>query len=107
MGDISDTSDVLSVVNVTYTVDTVVTPNGGVSPPPGLSRSSNTLSVDPADAAFESLAAGVEKVIVVSYDVSDGLDTVAQKVDITITGTNDAPIIVEAVVTRGAVKETR
>merc|ERR1711964_968301 len=66
--------------------------SGGI-PPAGLSLSGNTLSVDPAHAAFDNLSAGVDRVIVASYNVSDGLDTVGQTLTITITGTNDPPVV--------------
>merc|ERR1712169_14054 len=82
-------SDVLNAVNLTYTVADVATGGGGVDVPAGLSLSGNTLSVDPAHATFDNLAAGGEvRTIVASYNVSDGLDTVGQTLTITITGTN-------------------
>jgi len=60
----------------------------------GLSLSGSTLTVDPAHAAFQDLAAGEERQIVVSYEVIDGQGgSIAQTATITITGTNDAPVV--------------
>ncbi len=60
----------------------------------GVSITGSTLSVDPADAAFQSLAAGATHQITVSYNVTDELGaSVAQSATITITGTNDGPVI--------------
>src|SRR5262249_1847339 len=85
----------LSVANVSYKID------GGAAwapAPAGVSVSGNTLSVNPANSAFDHLAEGVKEVIVVSYDVKDVHGaTVHQTETITITGTNDAPSIVSDV----------
>jgi VCBS repeat-containing protein len=79
------------VTDVSYTVD------GGspsTSPPAGVSRSGSTLNVDPANAAFNALAAGESTIIVVSYKVTDVHGaTVNQTETITVTGTNDNPDI--------------
>ncbi|MDP3815961.1 VCBS domain-containing protein, partial [Pseudomonas sp.] len=76
-----DNGAVLSVSNVQGLVN-------------GLSLNGATLSVDPAHADFQSLAAGETRDIVVSYDVIDGNGGVTpQTATITITGTNDAPLI--------------
>jgi VCBS repeat-containing protein len=48
-------------------------------------------SFDPSDAAYQSLADGDTLDIVVNYEVSNGLDTDAGTLTITVTGTNDAP----------------
>ncbi|MET4116006.1 VCBS repeat-containing protein, partial [Bradyrhizobium sp. JR1.5] len=81
----------LSVAAVSYAVD------GGTASstaPAGVSLSGSTLTVDPTDAAFNSLAVGEHTTIVVSYNVKDAQGaTVAQTETITITGTNDAPVI--------------
>jgi VCBS repeat-containing protein len=86
-----DSGDTLGLTGVTYRVD------GGTAsgtPPTGISLSGTTLTVDPASSAFNSLAVGVQNVIVVNYTISDGHGgTVAQNETITITGTNDAPIV--------------
>ena len=79
-----DASDVLSVANVT-----------GLTA--GVTFAGSTISVDPADAAFQALALGEVLNIVVSYDVVDGNGGAApQTATITITGTNDAPNVAVA-----------
>ena len=76
-----DTSDVLSVANVTGLMA-------------GVTVTGTSLNVDPSDAAFQSLALGAALTIVVSYDVIDGNGgSAAQTATITITGTNDAPVV--------------
>ena len=85
----------LSVANVTYTVD-----GGSASStaPAGVSLSGTTLTVDPTNAAFDHLAAGATQAITVSYNVKDAQGaTVAQTETITITGTNDAPVVANAI----------
>ncbi|MFM5932398.1 MAG: VCBS domain-containing protein [Novosphingobium sp.] len=76
-----DHDAVLSVTNVTGLV-------------PGVTFSGSTLTVDPTNAAFQSLTAGEPRVIVVNYNVVDehGL-SVPQSATITITGTADIPTI--------------
>src|SRR5207245_1811404 len=65
--------------------------------PAGVSLSGASLSVDPASAAFDHLAVGEHTTIVVSYNVVDAQGaTVAQTETITITGTNDAPVVASA-----------
>ncbi len=64
--------------------------------PAGLSLGidGHTLTIDPTNPAFDYLALGEPLEIVVSYDVEDAQGaTVAQTATITITGTNDAPVI--------------
>ena len=81
----------LTVTDVRYSV------NGGAyseTAPGGVSVSGHTLSVDPEHAVFNSLAQGETSTIVVSYKVTDAHGaTVAQTETITVTGTNDAPVI--------------
>ncbi|MEP1441919.1 MAG: VCBS domain-containing protein, partial [Hyphomicrobiales bacterium] len=73
----ADASDVLGVANATGLVA-------------GVTLVGANLSVDPSDAAFDSLAAGESLVITVSFDVVDGNGGVTpQSATITITGTND------------------
>ena len=90
----------LSVTNVSYTV------NGGApsgTAPAGVSLSGNTLAVDPTNAAFDHLAVGQHATIVVSYLVQDVQGaTVAQSETITITGTNDAPVVSSALTSSAA-----
>ncbi|MDF8333296.1 VCBS domain-containing protein [Novosphingobium cyanobacteriorum] len=70
--------------------------------PDGVTLSGNTLTVDPSDASFQSLAVGETAEIVVSYNVTDEHGaSVAQSVTITVTGTNDAPKV-EAALTASA-----
>lgn len=72
----------------------------------GLSLSGNSLVVDPTDASFQSLAVGDSAVITVGYDVVDAQGaSVAQSVTVTITGTNDAPVIGAASVVTGTATE--
>ncbi|BEU99722.1 VCBS domain-containing protein [Novosphingobium olei] len=60
----------------------------------GVTLSGDTLIVDPANAAFQSLQAGETREIVVNYNVIDGQGgSVAQSATITITGTNDGATI--------------
>ena len=88
-----DDSASLSVTSVTYEVAGAATGNSGADVPAGLSLTGSTLTVDPTDAAFDDLAAGATREIVVSYNVDDGTATVAQTATITITGTNDEPTV--------------
>ncbi|PIT80032.1 VCBS domain-containing protein, partial [Limnohabitans sp. 15K] len=81
----------LKLANVSYKVG-----DGPASStlPAGLSLSGTTLTVNPKNAAFNSLAQGQVKTIVVSYDIKDVQDAaVSQSQTITITGTNDAPTV--------------
>jgi VCBS repeat-containing protein len=81
----------LSIANVTYAVD------GGAAsstPPAGVSLSGSTLSVDPSNRAFAHLALDQTKTIVVSYSITDPHGaSISQTETVTITGTNDAPLI--------------
>ena len=83
----------LFVASLTYTVDggtASATPPAGVS----LGADGHTLTVDPTNPAFDYLAFGEQTVIKVFYDVTDAQGaTVPQTETITITGTNDAPVI--------------
>jgi len=81
----------LKVSDVSYSV------NGGASsftPPAGVSLADNILTVDPKNTAFDHLAAGKQLTIVVSYNIKDVHGAmVAQTETITVTGTNDAPVV--------------
>jgi VCBS repeat-containing protein len=80
----------LSVSHVKYALGNAP---ASVNPPTGISLIGTTLHVDPA--AFAYLGAGQTAKIVVTYDVIDTHGaTVAQTETITVTGTNDAPVIV-------------
>ena len=64
----------------------------------GVTLMGTLLTVDPTDAAFQSLALGEELIIVVSYDVEDLNGGVSpQTATITITGTNDDPVALAVV----------
>ncbi|MGH8352592.1 MAG: retention module-containing protein, partial [Pseudomonas sp.] len=79
-GDV-DNGAVLGVTNVS-------------SLPPGVTLLGSTLTVDPTHAAYQDLAAGEERQITVSYDVVDDKGSlVAQTLTLTITGSNDAPVV--------------
>ena len=89
-----DASDVLSVTGLPDEL------------PAGISVDGSTLTVDPSNAAFDSLAVGEETEIVINYTVSDDNDpagTVSQTATITITGTNDVATITGVAV--GTVEE--
>jgi len=89
----------LKVDNVSYKL------NGGdfsSDAPAGMSFSGSTLSVDPTNAAFNSLAVGQSAVVVISYDVADAQGaTVTQTQTVTIAGTNDGPVAVADTGTAG------
>lgn len=55
-----------------------------------------TFTLDPTAAAYNSLASGQTQVVTVSYGVSDGTATTAQTASWTITGVNDAPVVTAA-----------
>ncbi|WP_426164711.1 VCBS domain-containing protein [Pseudoduganella sp. R-34] len=71
----------------------VVPPLGEL--PAGVSyiAASHSFTLDPTDAAYQSLAQGQTKDVVVSFEVTDGMANVAQSVKFTVTGTNDAPVV--------------
>lgn len=70
--------------------------------PAGLTLSGTTLSIDPTDSSFDSLAVGETTQIVVSYNIVDGQGgSVTQTATVTITGANDAPTVSSAL-TAGA-----
>lgn len=68
------------------------------APVPGLTFNSNgSFLFDPANAAYQSIAAGVTQPVEVSYTVTDGKSTpVLSKLTINITGTNDLPVFTSA-----------
>ena len=81
----------LTVSNVQYSV------GGGAASstePAGFNLTGSSLSVDPTDAAYNSLGVGQSVQVTVTYSVSDIHNTVvSQTAIITITGTNDAAVI--------------
>ena len=64
--------------------------------PPGVTYNALTHSftLDPSNAAFQHLAAGVPTTVTVNYGVTDGTATTAASVSWTVTGTNDGPVAV-------------
>ena len=70
--------------------------------PAGVSLSGSTLTVDPTDAAFNSPGGGRAHDDRGAYNVTDAQGaTVAQTETITITGTNDAPVVASALTAYG------
>jgi len=67
--------------------------------PAGVSYNALTHSftLDPGHADYQSLAQGQTKEVTVSYQVSDGITTTPASVTFTVTGTNDAPVVMGAV----------
>ena len=90
----SDPGTVLSVLVAPGTLP------AGVSYDPG----TKSFTLDPAHAAFQSLAAGETTMVKVSFLVSDGIASTPASVCWTVTGTNDGPKVSEAV-KAGAVAE--
>ncbi len=63
--------------------------------PPGVSydAASHSFTLDPANQAYISLAAGEQQAVTVSYVVNDGTTLTAQAFQFLVTGINDAPIV--------------
>jgi VCBS repeat-containing protein len=61
------------------------------------SAGSHTFSLDPSNAAYQSLAQGQTTTVSVTYGVTDGTATTNATVSWTVTGTNDAPVVSGAV----------
>ena len=53
----------------------------------------DTLTIDPSNAAYQSLAAGQEQDVVVTYSVSDGTNVITAEAVFQVFGTNDAPVV--------------
>src|SRR5262249_19757812 len=71
--------------------------------PAGCSLSGGEMTVDPGDAAYNDRAVGGHTTIVVSYDVKEAQGaTVAQAESITITGTEDGPVVAGALTATAA-----
>jgi VCBS repeat-containing protein len=82
----------LAVTGVTYSVNDGT---ASATAPAGVSLSGHTLTVNPANPAFDYLAVGQSATIKIGYDVTDVHGAkVHQTETVTITGTNDAPSIV-------------
>ncbi len=78
-----DEFDTLSITNVSTLPD-------------GVTRSGDTLMIDPSNTVFQSLAIGEEAEVSVTYDISDGIASVGQTVTFVVVGTNDAPVVAAA-----------
>jgi VCBS repeat-containing protein len=67
--------------------------------PPGVTydASSHSFTLDPSNAAFQHLAAGVHTTVTVNYGVTDGTATTPASVSWNVVGTNDAPVVTGAV----------
>ena len=61
----------------------------------GLTLDGTTVTVDADSDAFQSLAEGETREIVVTFDVSDGERTESTSLTVVVTGTNDAPVFVQ------------
>ncbi|SNS54844.1 FecR family protein [Tardiphaga sp. OK246] len=84
----------LSIDNVRYTIGN---DDSSTDLPAGLSLNGTSLTYDPANKAFDHLAAGEKMIITVSYDIFDGQGgKTTQTETITVTGTNDRPAIKSA-----------
>ena len=78
-----DDAATLSVVNLPGSLPAGVTFNAGT----------HSFTLDPANAAYQSLAAGATTTVTVNYGVSDGIATTPASVNWTVTGTNDGPVL--------------
>ena len=61
-----------------------------------INGTAGTTRIDVDTANFDFLAAGEQAIFDVSFDVVSGIDTVNRTATITITGTNDAPVVTAA-----------
>jgi VCBS repeat-containing protein len=52
-----------------------------------------SFTLNPANAAYQSLAAGATTTVTVNYRVTDGTSSVPQTASWVVTGTNDAPVV--------------
>lgn len=77
-----DTGATLSVVNLPTTLPAGVT----------YDATSKSFTLDPSNAAFQSLARDATTTVTVSYGVSDGMATTQATASWTVTGTNDGPL---------------
>lgn len=65
----------------------------------GLSVAGATLTIDPTNPAFDSLAEGANRVLTIAYRVRDAAGrTVNQTATVTVTGVNDGPAVVAPLV---------
>jgi len=85
-------SATLAVKNLAYTIDGA--PSTTIPTGLTLDATAHTLTIDPANAVFDSLAVGSKRVLVASYDIVDihGA-SIPQTETLTVTGVNDAPMV--------------
>ncbi|WP_054772567.1 VCBS domain-containing protein [Methylogaea oryzae] len=90
-----DNNTTLSVTDVPSTLP------AGVS----FDAQTNTFTLNPGNAAYQSLAQGETTTVTVNYSVSDGITSTPATASWTVTGTNDAPVIDAGSVATGSVQE--
>ena len=66
---------------------------GGLPPGVTYDAATHSFTLNPADAAYQHLAAGQSVTVTVSYGVSDGTTTKPASATWTVTGSNDAPTV--------------
>ena len=90
--DLLGDNDQMSVGNVQYSTDgktwSTTVPAGFV-----LGADGHTLTIDPSNSAYDHLAAGQNSKIFVKYELTEGSESIAQTAEITVTGTNDTPVL--------------
>ncbi|RYD68314.1 MAG: tandem-95 repeat protein, partial [Sphingomonadales bacterium] len=91
----SVTLDALTNASDVDSGNTLVVTNVGTLPA-GVTydAAAHSFTLNPANAAYQSLAAGQTAEVVVSYTVSDGTASVPQTAKWVVTGTNDGPVAV-------------
>ncbi|PQO89319.1 hypothetical protein C5614_28990, partial [Massilia phosphatilytica] len=72
---------------------TVASLHSGVPAGVTYDAATHTFTLDPSNAAYQSLAQGQSTTVSVEYDVTDGAATTTGTVKWTISGTNDAPYV--------------
>ena len=56
----------------------------------------DSFTIDPSHAAYQSLSAGQTTSVTINYAITDGMAATAARTTFTITGTNDAPVVIGA-----------
>ena len=79
---------------LTANVDVAALPDGVT-----FDATTQSFSIDPTNAAFQSLAEGQTLDIIVAYQISDGIASTAASIQLSLTGTNDAAVLSSAAVT--------
>ena len=95
--DLLDGADDMQVGNLMYSIDGGKTFTSQIPAGFVLAADGHTLQVDPADPAYDHLAAGVEQKIIVKYEISESVsgntESITQTAEVKITGTDDAATI--------------